>query len=73
MTDREKYKKWYKIIYPRYTYKDKLYYIESTCELKNPQTRNWEKAVVYISLENSNRYVRSEEEFNERFKLVEDE
>ena len=56
----------------RYTYKDKLYYIESNCELKNPQTRNWEKAVVYISVGNFQRYVRSEDDFNERFKLVEE-
>ena len=57
---------------PKYTYKEKLYYIESNCELKNPQTREWQKATVYISLETSNRYVRLTEEFNRLFKLVEE-
>ena len=72
MTDREQYKKWDEYIHSRYTYKNKLYYIESNCELKNPQTREWQKATVYISVENSNRYVRLTEEFDRLFKLVEE-
>ena len=51
-----------------YTYKGKHYQILSFGEMKNPQTRDWEKCVVYIQLENRNTYVRNKEEFFNKFK-----
>lgn len=51
-----------------YTYKGKHYQILSYGEMKNPHTRDWEKCVVYIQLENRNTYVRNREEFFNKFK-----
>lgn len=51
-----------------YTYKGKYYQIISYGEMKNPHTRNWEKCVIYIQLENRNTYVRNKEEFFNKFK-----
>ena len=51
-----------------YTYKGKHYQVLSFGEMKNPQTRDWEKCVVYIQLENRNTYVRNREEFFNKFK-----
>jgi hypothetical protein len=49
-----------------FTYKGKVYIIESYVEMKNPHTREWQKAVLYTQRENGKSYVR---EFLEFFKL----
>lgn len=51
-----------------YTYKGKHYQILGYGEMKNPHTRDWEKCVVYIQLENRITYVRNREEFFNKFK-----
>jgi len=51
-----------------YQYKSKRYYIIEEAEMKNPQTREWEECIVYLSLENGKKYVRNKEEFYKLFK-----
>jgi len=53
-----------------YTYKEKQYYIESTAEMKDPTSRAWIPAVVYVSKESGERYVREAVEFFEKFEDV---
>jgi hypothetical protein len=52
----------------KYTYKSKDYYIVEEAEMKNPQTREWEECIIYISLESGRRYVRNKVEFYKLFK-----
>lgn len=55
-----------------YKYKDDYYYLQEVVEMKNPVTREWEKAVIYISMISGKKYCREEKEFNKLFKLVKD-
>jgi|688.fasta_scaffold2766162_2 hypothetical protein len=56
-----------------YEYKTKRYYKSGEAEMKNPHTRKWEKCVIYVSVENDIVYIRNKEEFDLKFKLVENE
>lgn len=52
----------------KYTYKGKYYFVESSCDMKDPSSRGWYPAVIYVSLETGQRYCRRESEFYEKFK-----
>jgi len=41
--------------------------LEESAEMKNPITRNWEKCVIYKSLDSGKIYVREETDFREKF------
>jgi len=54
-----------------YEYKGNDYLILDTVDMKNPETREWQKAVVYINLKNPEiTYVREQDEFLKRFKPI---
>lgn len=57
----------------KFEYKNNFYYLEGKAEMKNEQTREWQKCVIYYSAKTGARYVREETEFFERFKKVEDD
>ena len=50
-----------------YTYKEKSYYVESFCTMKNNHTREWDSAVIYIAVETGNHYCREASEFFTKF------
>ena len=54
----------------RYEYKGKHYYIESSCDMKDPSSRGWFPAVVYVSYESGMRFCRKESEFYELFNFI---
>ena len=48
---------------------NRYFVLTDTAELKNPETRDWERAVIYT--DNVNTYCREQRDFDERFMLVE--
>jgi len=55
-----------------YVYKQKQYEIlDKELELKNPETREWHKAVLYRQIETGLKFVREESEFFKLFREVE--
>lgn len=52
-----------------YTYKQKDYYIQEEVEMKNPVTRKWEKAIIYVQIESGKKFCREEVEFYKLFKF----
>jgi hypothetical protein len=51
------------------SYKENTYTHQGECEFKNPETRNWVKAIRYTS-EDGKEYIREIEEFNKLFKEI---
>lgn len=52
----------------KYTYKNKEYYIKEKVLLKNPHTREWQKAVIYCQIGLDLVFCREKEEFERLFK-----
>lgn len=46
-----------------YNYKNKRYLVEEEVQMKNPETRKWEPAYIYIQLETGLKFCREKEEF----------
>ena len=42
--------------------------LDDNAEMKNPETREWIKCVIYKSLDSGKTYVREETDFREKFK-----
>jgi len=51
--------------------KGNRYLVQRILKMKNPQTRKWEKAVLYTDRKADNFYVREIGEFKRKFKLIE--
>lgn len=52
-------------------YKGELYKVNGEARFKNPETREWIKAISYSPLKDlSITYIREKEEFNKLFKIV---
>jgi len=70
-----KYKFWIKRLLKtlspqKYTYKGNHYIVEHVAEMKDPDSREWIPCVIYVQVENKERYVREAEEFCKLFKPV---
>lgn len=53
-----------------YTYKENDYYIIGKSLMKNPQTREWQKAILYSTVGTELVFCREKEEFDKLFKYV---
>lgn len=51
-----------------YLYKQKQYYIKEKVMLKNPCTRKWDKAVIYVQIGSDLVFCRELKEFERLFK-----
>jgi len=52
-----------------YNYKQQDYYIQETIEMKDPSTRKWLKAYIYIQISSGKKFCREIEEFEKLFKF----
>lgn len=53
-----------------YTYKENDYYIIGKSLMKNPKTREWQKAILYSKIGVELVFCREKEEFDKLFKYV---
>ena len=53
-----------------YKYKENEYYIVGKSLMKNPQTRKWQKAILYSRIGVELVFCREKEEFDNLFKYV---
>ena len=53
-----------------YTYKEKDYYTTGKALMKNPETREWQKAVLYSQVGLDLVFCREKKEFEKLFKYV---
>jgi hypothetical protein len=52
-----------------YSYKEHEYYIQEKVQMKNPITREWEDALIYIQIGSNKKFCREREEFYKLFKF----
>jgi hypothetical protein len=52
-----------------YSYKEHEYYIQEKVEMKDPQTRKWVKAYIYVQMGSNKKFCREVEDFERLFKF----
>ena len=63
-------KLWFPEKKQKFTYKGKHYFIEEFAEMKDSTSREWLPCVIYVQIENGEKYIREEEEFWKLFRPV---